>query len=236
MRITVFTSNQIRHIALLDALVWAGHDVQAVIEPKTYVLPTTTPMKDYWLRVYEAELRTFPATDPRVRVPALVLRPGELSRVGLPRTMLEAERFVVFSASYIQGPLCDLLVQQQALNLHVGISPEYRGSAPNFWAAYQGHPELVGAQVQRLAAGLDAGEILAEVRAGLPYNGDPFVRGMEACRLGINAMVAIVGTPPETWLPLRANDRSQQIQYSRHDAFTESVVADYLGRLEATGP
>ena len=38
-RVCVFTSNQPRHVALLDALVDAGHDVVAVIEPKTMLLP-----------------------------------------------------------------------------------------------------------------------------------------------------------------------------------------------------
>lgn len=228
-RLTVFTSNQLRHIAMLDALVTAGHEVLAVIEPKTWVLPTTSPMKDYWRRVYNAELATFPDTPPTVRVPALILRPGELSRVRLPGNFLDAERFVVFSASYITGPLCELLIARHALNLHVGISPEYRGSAPNAWAEIQGHPELVGAQVQRLAKGLDAGDILAEVRP--PLGGDPFVRGMTACRMGIEAMVRLVGQPVETWEPVRENDRRQQVHYSKHQDFSEEVVANYLKTL-----
>lgn len=229
MRITVFTSNQLRHVALLEALVAAGDTVQAVIEPKTSVLPTTGSMGEYWRRVTAAERQVFSATDHRVRVPALVLRPGELNQVTLPESLFQADRLLVFSASYIRDSLCARLIARQTLNLHVGISPEYRGSAPNFWALYHGRPELVGAQVQRLSAGLDAGEILAEVRA--PLGGDPFVRGMEACRLGIAAMVGLVGKPPETWQPVRANDRSQQLHYSTHNQFSEEVVADYLKRL-----
>ncbi len=240
MRITVFTSNQPRHVALLDALVGAGHEVQAVIEPKTFLIPPVTSfgtppphtMAAYWRRVREAEHKVFPGA-PVVKVPAVVLRSGELSKVLLPLDWtVNTARFVVFSSSYITGRLADFLVANDALNLHVGIAPEFRGSAPNFWAEYLGRPDLVGAQVQRLAKGLDSGEILAEVKP--PPGGDPFLRGMEACRLGIAAMVNMVALPPGHCVLRRPNDRSKEIAYRRHDDFTEDVVAAYLRRLDAT--
>lgn len=254
MKITVFTSNQPRHIALLDALVAAGHEVRAVIEPKTYLRPPTTSfgrptaetMATYWDRVRLAEGEVFP-NGAIVKVPAFVLRPGELSGVrgGKRKWLEDSDRFVVFSSSYITGWLADFLVDRNTLNLHVGIAPEFRGSAPNFWAEYLGRPDLVGAQVQRLAKGLDSGEILAEVR---PYSNDrwadddrivhdPFLRGMEACRLGIEAMVDMLGlmercTRTKVWAPIRPNDRTQEIAYRRHEDFTEEVVAAYLRRLD----
>lgn len=221
-------------MALLDALVRARHTLRVVCERKTCFFPTDLTMARYWQRVRDAERATFPDVISRLPEPPLELRPGELSQTELPWSVLDCDQFVVFSASYITGPLCDLLMAKGALNLHVGISPEYRGSAPNFWAEAQGHPELVGAQVQRLAKGLDAGEILAEVRP--PMGGDPFLRGMAACRLGIEAMVDVLGRPTETWLPVRANDRNRQIHYSKHQDFTPAVVTEYLGRLDASTP
>jgi methionyl-tRNA formyltransferase len=231
MRITVFTSNQRRHVALLDALRWDGHDVLAVVEPKPSLLPATPALATYWRRVHQAERMIFPDPMPWIQVPTCVLQPGEVSLAELPPSALEADRFVIFSASYIRGAFYDRLVAGGALNLHVGIAPEYRGSAPNFWAVYDGHSELVGAQVQRLATRLDGGEILAEVRP--PLGGDdPFLRGMEACQLGIEAMVRLIAHAPDSLVSVRVNDRDQQIRYARHQEFTETVAAEYLGRLD----
>src|SRR3990167_227008 len=81
-------------------------------------------------------------------------------------------RIVVFSASWITSPLYDMIAQK-ALNLHAGIAPAYSGSACNFWAEYDGRPELVGAQEQQLASTLDDGRVLAEVRSDLAIT-DPF--------------------------------------------------------------
>ena len=223
-RVCVFTSNQPRHVALLDALVDAGHDVVAVIEPKTMLLPESGVMREYWTRVRDAERVVFRDTSPMVCVPALVLRPGELSRA--PWLPAQAQHLVVFSASYITGALADAMIEKGAINLHVGIAPEYRGSAPNAFAMADGRPDLIGAQVQRLSKGLDAGDILAEVRPG--PEGDYFTRSMLAVNLGIAALVALLETP-EPWTPVCANDRAQQLRYSRHSDFTEAVAAKILG-------
>ena len=224
MRLAVFTSNQPRHIALLDALTEAGHDVVAVIEPKTWLLPESGVMREYWTRVRWAESDIF-HTSPFVRVPALVLRPGELSAAPM---LPGAQRYVVFSSSYITGQLAETLVERGAINLHAGIAPKYRGSAPNMWAQYDGNPHLIGAQVQRLSTGLDAGDILAEVRPPAPVTGDYFTRSMLAVKLGIEAMVRLLATP-EPWTPVRANDPAMALRYSRHTDFTEAVAAKILG-------
>src|SRR3990167_4170247 len=72
----------------------------------------------------------------------IVVRPGEISAL-LDACVLghAATRIVVFSASWITSPLYDMIAQK-ALNLHAGIAPAYRGSACNFWAEYDGRPEL----------------------------------------------------------------------------------------------
>lgn len=233
MKVAVFTSNQPRHVALLDALTRAGHDVVAVIEPKSWLSPPE--LTAYWHRVRLAEAAVFPG-EPLVRVPALIVRSGELSRLeALPPSVHAVDRCVVFSSSYLTGWLAELLIAREAVNLHVGIAPEYRGSAPNAWAVHDGRHDLVGAQVQRLSRGLDAGEILAEVRP--PLGGEVFRRGMEAVRLGIQALVDLLDTP-EPWRPVRANDRALQLRYSRHADFTEAVATRILVEIdqEATRP
>ena len=226
MRLAVFTSNQPRHLALLDALVDAGHEVHAAIEPKTRLAEETSPvMAKYWARVHNAETAIFGGRF-CCSVPAFVLQAGELSRIPtLPSVLRHADRYVVFSSSYIRPPMIDWLIAAGALNLHVGIAPEYRGSAPNAWAQYDGRPDLIGAQVQLLSKGLDAGLILTEVRPPLDA-GDYFTRSMRAVQLGIEAVVRQVSAP--TGHAVKANDATQQLRYSRHADFTDDVAAKIL--------
>ncbi|MEV1169990.1 formyl transferase [Nonomuraea sp. NPDC049784] len=48
------------------------------------------------------------------------------------------------------------------VNIHVGITPRYRGVHGGFWAVYEGRPELVGTTIHLVDPGVDTGEILAQ--------------------------------------------------------------------------
>ena len=228
MKLLVCTSNQPRHVTLVKRLIQAGHDVLTIVEPKSY--GQSKGLERYWNAVREAELevcgRAF-----FMPGPVLALRPGELSGVPELTGVYLEDRFpVVFSSSYITPPVVDWFVDKGALNLHVGIAPEYRGSAPNFWAAYDKNEHLVGAQVQRLSRGLDAGDILAETRE-LEMTGDPFKRGMLAAAHGIELMVGVLETYYATsHPPVRDNDRALEIRYTRHADFTPAVANEFLER------
>lgn len=58
------------------------------------------------------------------------------------------------------------LLQQGRLgiiNLHGGLSPEYRGADCTFWALYNGEPEKVGCTLHYIDAGIDTGRLIAHV-------------------------------------------------------------------------
>ena len=54
----------------------------------------------------------------------------------------------------------DLLSKKNTINLHIGISPQYTGSACNFWAMFDDNLHLVGGTIQELSKNLDEGRIL----------------------------------------------------------------------------
>ncbi len=229
MKIAVFTSNHPRHLSLLEMLTLAGHEVTAVIEPKPWVSPISTALNLYWARVNIAEQHVF-GPKRLMRVPAMIVPMGELSQLThLPPQLFEAPRWVIFGSSFIRGWLLQEALERNALNLHAGIAPEYRGSAPNFWAEYDKHPELVGAQVQALSPALDGGSILAEYRP--PPEETPWVRGMLAVQGGITAMIHQVALDPKDWRAVRVNDPRHVVRYARYADFTEAVVSQYLARL-----
>ena len=240
MRVTVFTSNQPRHVALLEQLMEVASEVFAVVETAT-LFPGrvgdlhrgSEVMARYFDRVRAAEAAQFGAARPApAGVRVLPLRLGDASQVppGWLREALDADAIIVFGASYLRGALCEELVRRHAVNLHMGVSPQYRGSSTNFWALYDRRPELVGATIHRLTAGLDSGPILFHA---LPPAEDcsAFALGMRAVAAGQAALVESLRTGELNELTSVPQDRAAQLRYSRGVDFTDAVAAEFLERV-----
>jgi len=75
---------------------------------------------------------------------------------------LQPDLICVFGTSLIRG---DLLNEGRLgiINLHGGLSPEYRGADCTFWALYNGEPEKVGCTLHYIDAGIDTGRLIAHV-------------------------------------------------------------------------
>lgn len=66
----------------------------------------------------------------------------------------------VFGTSLIRGPLLERFT---LVNLHGGLSPEYRGADCAFWALHNGEPEKVGCTLHYIDAGIDTGRLIAHI-------------------------------------------------------------------------
>lgn len=239
MRITVFTSNNARHLALVERLSQVADTVHVVQEAMT-IFPgvvddffrKTPVMQSYFERVIRAERRVFGT--PRFlpdNVRQLVMRSGDLSRapIDMLGDALDADLFVVFGASYIKPPLVDVLIDRRAINIHMGVSPYYRGSSCNFWAMFDGNPDLVGATIHRLSRGLDNGDILFHVRPA-PAAIDPFEFGMRAVEAAHEGLVAAMSQGDIRNFPTIPQDRSLEVRYTRNRDFDDETAAAYLAR------
>ncbi len=70
---------------------------------------------------------------------------------------------VLYGTSIVKPPLLAAF-DGRIVNLHLGLSPYYRGSGTNFWALVDGRPECVGATLHLAVEKVDAGPILCQVR------------------------------------------------------------------------
>jgi methionyl-tRNA formyltransferase len=52
------------------------------------------------------------------------------------------------------------LAPMGAINIHTGITPEYRSADPIFWALYHGEPEKVGVTIHYVDRGIDTGAVI----------------------------------------------------------------------------
>jgi methionyl-tRNA formyltransferase len=239
MKITLFTSNQPRHIALIEALAGLADELFVVQECNT-VFPgevadfyrRSDVMQAYFRRVIEAETEVFgpPRLGPR-NVRSLAVKMGDLNRfaLNLLRPALKSDAYVVFGASYIKGVLCDSLVIQRAYNIHMGVSPYYRGANTNFWALYDGHPEYVGATIHLLSSGLDSGAMLFHALPQVEAV-DPFVLGMKAVRAAHQGLVEHLRSGALRAMEPVVQAKSLEMRYARMSEFTDEVAREYLER------
>lgn len=56
-----------------------------------------------------------------------------------------------------------LAIAPTFINIHVGITPRYRGVHGGFWAVYEGRSDLAGTTIHRVDPGVDTGAIIAQV-------------------------------------------------------------------------
>jgi methionyl-tRNA formyltransferase len=83
---------------------------------------------------------------------------------------LNPDVLIAYGCSLIKGRLLDHF-KGRFLNVHLGLSPYYRGAGTNFWPLVNNEPEFVGATYMHIDAGIDTGEIIHQVRATV-YPGD----------------------------------------------------------------
>jgi methionyl-tRNA formyltransferase len=78
------------------------------------------------------------------------------------------------------------------INLHLGLSPYYRGSATLFWPIYNGQYNCIGVTVHIAAKKVDAGAIIARIKPSLEIGDNYYDINLKAIKKGIDLMPQIV--------------------------------------------
>ena len=235
LKITILTSNQPRHVALINSLSEIA-EVNAIIEERNndFKGNDTPIMNQYFWQVKEAEIKFFPLKEP----PTINYNEicffdfGEINKQTKSelKQFLNADVFVVFGSSYIKGWLADFLVEKKAINIHMGLAPFYRGSNNNAWAIYDGNPDKVGATIHYLSKGLDSGEIIETVKADINYLHNSFEFTMSAVKEShlaiMNVIQDIEGNNcfPES----HKQDKSKEIRNSKYTDWTDEIAKKLL--------
>lgn len=79
---------------------------------------------------------------------------------------LNADLLVCYGSSLVKSELLSVF-QGRFLNVHLGLSPYYRGSGTNIWPMINDELEYVGATFMYIDAGVDTGDIIHQIRAAV---------------------------------------------------------------------
>jgi folate-dependent phosphoribosylglycinamide formyltransferase PurN len=240
MKVTIFSSNQPRHLNIVREFSKIADKVLFVSEVNT-VFPgrisdffqKSEVMQTYFTNVIQSEKKIFGDIGfLPTNVSTLSIKSGDLN--GLNRDQLgealSSDVYIVFGASYIKGWLIDFLVDKKAINIHMGLSPYYRGSSCNFWALYDGRPSYVGATVHMLSKGLDSGDMLFHCIPKLSDSDSPFDFTMRSVSVAQKGLVEKVKDGQLFLMSSVKQDRKLEVRYTRNNEFTDEVAKEFLDR------
>ena len=237
MKITIFTSNQARHLSLINELANICDCCYAIIEANT-IFPgenkdfydSTELFRKYFKEVLAAEELLF--GKPRFlrsNVNTLIIRPSDLNKLNKDylKDALYSDIFIVFGSSYVKGWLVDELIEKHAINIHMGLSPYYRGSSCNFWALYDNKPEFVGGTIHKLSKGLDSGPILYHALPSLSKINSPFEFTMNAVKAVQESIIKYIQTGRIFKLNPIKQENNLLIRYSRYSDFKDESIQNF---------
>ena len=238
MKITLFTSNKNRHSYLINLLSNISDELFVIQECNT-IFPGIVPghntvseiMKKYFEQVNNAQFKLFGnshVNSSSKNIKILPISSGDLNKCSLSflTDFLKSDIYVVFGSSYIKGELVDYLVEQKAINIHMGVSPYYRGTGCNFWALYDNNPHLVGATIHMLSKGLDSGPMLYHAMSNIKSN--PFEYTMSTVKSAFHSIAERIKDKSIFEIKPTIQDKSKEIRYSKKVEFNKEVVKDYF--------
>jgi methionyl-tRNA formyltransferase len=92
-------------------------------------------------------------------VPTIVV--ANINDAGSVRFIQErAPEVLAVCGTTVLKPEVFTLASRGTINIHTGITPEYRSADPIFWALYRGEPEKVGVTIHYIDRGIDTGPII----------------------------------------------------------------------------
>jgi len=240
MNITLFTCDKKRHKYLINKLSNISKKLFVVQEyynntPKQNFIKNSNneEMNKYFNNVQNAEIEIFGDAEikkEKDNVKIIKILFGELSNYSLSKlsNFLKSDLYIVFGSSYIKGELIDFLIKNKAINIHMGVSPFYRGTDCNFWALYDNNPHLVGATIHMLSKGIDSGPILFHAMSNIKKN--PFEYTMSTVKSAFHSLLEKIKNKSIYEISSIEQNNNKEIRYSKSSDFNEKIVKSYFDK------
>lgn len=245
-RVIIITGNSKRHEYYVECLERELDVVQVYAETKfSYVdafadSSFADEVKGHFQLRDESEQFYFGSASPKS--PIKTLERGEANKPEVVEEIigLNADFVLLFGSGIIKEPILQAY-QNRVINMHLGLSPYYRGSGTNFWPLVDGKPECVGATIHLAVLKVDAGMILHQVRPS-DLNPDDSIHdvGNKTIRSTLKVLpkvveqyyhenVKLVEQPNLDDRDFRRMDLNAQSIRQVYKNFEEGMLKEYLG-------
>ena len=200
-KITLFTSNNLRHNYLINFLSKLTKNLYVIQETKT-IFPglnsndylNNSLVQKYFSKVDLAQKKIFGnfSLSLEGKIKLLPLKMGDLKYLKIQnnKDFFKSDLYIIFGSSLIKGKMLQFLKKKKAINIHMGISPYYRGADCNFWAQKDNNPNLVGATIHYLSEGIDDGNILSYATS--EFHPNKFIHSMSTVKSAFYCLKKII--------------------------------------------
>ena len=173
MKILIISGSHSRHLYVHKKVMECGAECAALVMERESVIPVCpsdvcSQDKHLFKRHFEERLAAeseaygnLNVVDVFKDIPHKICRPNDLNsqeNADFARS-IEADLAIIFGPDIIKAPLLGAL-PEISINMHLGLSPWYRGSATLFWPFYFLQPQFAGITFHQITPKADAGPIL----------------------------------------------------------------------------
>jgi|TARA_B110001452_G_C15173129_1_gene407667 methionyl-tRNA formyltransferase len=232
MIITVITSNHPRHLYLIKKMSEVANKLFVIIEPKSNLIEKKIKknkiLHEYFKKVQKAENQLFPEKVIK-NLKNTTIYPVSRNKIDFEtlkneKLFLKSSKYIVFGSSIIKDKLYNYLKKKGAINIHMGISPYYRGTDCNFWAIIDKRPQDVGGTIMQLSKKIDAGKILFTSKVSYKKNKFDFM--MSSCRRIIDDLKKYLKDNKKKML-FKKNNLKDCVRFSKKKDFNSMIIKKF---------
>lgn len=133
----------------------------------------------------------------------------------------QPDLLLLFGTSIVKEPLL-AQYHNRVINMHLGLSPYYRGVATNFWPLVNREPECVGVTIHMAVLAVDAGAILNQGRPRAAVTDNAHDLGCKTIQVGAELLGAAAHDAFDGALDPHAQKGGGRL-YRRRDFNAEAV-------------
>tara|TARA_B100000029_G_scaffold466059_1_gene501236 strand:- start:89 stop:877 length:789 start_codon:yes stop_codon:yes gene_type:complete len=198
MKIVIFTSNALRHKFLANTIADFGEDVLVVSEcrendqeNKSY--GENQEIIEHFNMRYDTE-RSFFEGNEEFKTKCIPILYKEVNNEWIYKKIksFDPDAMIVFGSSIIKEPILSLGKKNKFINLHLGLSPYYKGNGTNFWPFINDELEFLGSTILHIDSGIDTGDIITHVRPKIDENDNVHSLGCKIIRDSTNVIIDIL--------------------------------------------
>jgi methionyl-tRNA formyltransferase len=238
LKVVILTSNSVRHKFLANRISQEAKDALIISECKPLSSNQKTADPEPVIREHfdyrdKTEQAFFVGND-AFEFPVIPVLHGEANSSYVYNAIrtFNPDLMIVYGASIIRKPLLELLPYGRIINLHLGISPYYRGSGTNFWPFVNNELQFVGSTLLNIDAGVDTGDIIAHVRPKFEEHDNVHTAGNKVIKDSAEALVSIMNKLGNGEV-IRSTKQweTEPSRYYRKKDFNSSVLETYFEKL-----
>ena len=232
MNVTIFTSSHLRHKYLVKKISEVSSQVLYVKENKPYIRTKKTKIvKNYFNYVSKAEKKIFKKIyldKKKIKIINFKYKTINLKKLKNIKIFKNSKFYIIFGSSIIKDNLLKYLVKKRAINIHMGVSPYFRGTDCNFWAIHDGRSDLVGASIILLSKKIDDGKILRICKPKKLKNKFYFM--MNAAKIAAEKLKELL-IKEEIYNKKINPEKNKLLRYSKRVDFSDIAIKKFYDKI-----